>query len=314
MKKKPAKHGKNTNTQKMKNIKDIRPSGSVKNLIRQLGTTGFQATNLSNAVDLIDEMKNGGDTVFLTFTANMMASGLRGIFTKFIESGLVDAVITTGGSIDHDIIRSYKTYTLGGFNADDVALHKRGINRIGNILVPTNRYVFLEKKMRTYFTEVYKKKKVFTPSQLCDFIGSKLPRNSFLNACHRMEVPVFSPGIVDSAVGMHLYFFRQEHRDFILDTAGDLSMLADLVFEAEKTAGIIVGGGISKHHLIGANLLRGGLDRAVYITTSHEFDGSLSGAQPKEAKSWGKIRERGETVTVHGEATIVLPLIASAVL
>ena len=59
--------------------------------------------------------------------------------------------------------------------------------------------------------------------------------------------------------------------------------------------------------------MRGGLDYAVYVTTANEFDGSLSGAHPKEAKSWGKIKEKGKTTTVHGDATLILPLIKAAI-
>ena len=152
----------------------------------------------------------------------------------------------------------------------------------------------------------------FTPSELNDLIGSHLPEGSFLNACHRKKVPVFSPGMIDAACGMHLFFFTQDRKDFILDVAADLKNLADIIFDAKATSGIVCGGGISKHHLIGANLLRGGLDSAVYLTTAQEFDGSLSGAAPKEAKSWGKIRERGRTITVYADASLTLPLIASA--
>jgi len=81
---------------------------------------------------------------------------------------------------------------------------------------------------------------------------------------------------------------------------------------ADKTAAIILGGGISKHHIIGANLVRDGLDYAVYVSTAQEFDGSLSGAQTREAKSWGKIKEKARSVTVNADATIAFPLIISS--
>jgi len=285
---------------------------SVVDLVKKLGTTGFQGTHIQEAADVLKRMRDRDATVFLAFTANMMASGLRGVLTQMVEEGLVDAVITTGGSIDHDIIKSYKPYGLGDFNADDVKLHKQGINRIGNIMVPTRHYIFLDKWMQKIYGDMYKKKKVFTPTELNDQIGSVLLKGSFLAACHERGVPVFCPGLIDAAVGMHLFFFRQKHRDFIMDTAEDLHKLADIVYDAKETGGIILGGGISKHHLIGANLMRGGLDYAVYVTTASEYDGSLSGAHPKEAKSWGKIKEKGRTATIFGEATIVLPLIIAA--
>jgi deoxyhypusine synthase len=293
---------------------NLKPGGSVKKLVKDLGTTGFQASNLQKSADIIQRMKSANARIFLSFTANMMASGLRGTLTQLVSEGFADAVITTGGSIDHDIIRDSKPYLLGDFNVDDIGLHKKGVNRIGNILVPNDRYAYLEKQMAKMFTGLHKQKEVFTPSELNAFIGAKLSEKSFLNTCYRNGVPVFCPGMIDSAIGMHLFFYRQKNPDFIMNTAEDLKNLSDLVFEAKKTGGIILGGGISKHHLIGANLMRGGLDYAVYVTTAAEYDGSLSGARPREAKSWGKIREKSQTSTVYADASIALPLITACLI
>ena len=66
---------------------------------------------------------------------------------------------------------------------------------------------------------------------------------------------------------------------------------AQIVFDAKKTGALIIGGGISKHHVIWWSQFTNGLDYAVYITTAQEFDGSLSGAKTREAISWGKIKK-----------------------
>ena len=87
--------------------------------------------------------------------------------------------------------------------------------------------------------------------------------------------------------------------------------LAKIVLKADKTGAIILGGGIAKHHTIGVNILREGLDYAVYVSTATEYDGSLSGARPKEAISWSKINKEANHVFVNGDATIIFPLIIS---
>lgn len=66
-----------------------------------------------------------------------------------------------------------------------------------------------------------------------------------------------------------------------------------------KTGMIILGGGIPKHHICNANMMRNGADYAVFINTGQEFDGSDSGARPDEAVSWGKIRGSAKTVKVR---------------
>ncbi|MEM0014388.1 MAG: deoxyhypusine synthase family protein, partial [Zestosphaera sp.] len=53
---------------------------------------------------------------------------------------------------------------------------------------------------------------------------------------------------------------------------------------------------------------------AVYVTTAVEWDGSLSGARSKEAISWGKIKPNARHVTVYGDATVILPLLATCMI
>jgi deoxyhypusine synthase len=77
----------------------------------------------------------------------------------------------------------------------------------------------------------------------------------------------------------------------------------------KKTGMIILGGGVVKHHICNANLMRHGADWSVFINTGQEFDGSDSGARPDEAVSWGKIRLGVEGVKVYGEATLIFPII-----
>ncbi len=291
----------------MKKIQDLDP----KNPLEGFECSGFQATHLSRAVEIIKRMKKEKATVFFAFTANMMASGLRGLFTELARKKFIDVVITTGGSIDHDLIRAYSDYNLGDFNLDDKELHEKGINRLGNILIPNKCYEILEEKMKPIFEKFSKEQKIVSPSELIAEIGNSIQnKNSFLYWCSRNKIPVFSPGITDSAIGLQTYFFKQSHQ-FMIDVTGDMKTLANLAINAEKTGAIILGGGISKHHTIGVNILRGGLDYAVYVSTAPEYDGSLSGAKTKEAVSWGKLKEESNSITVNGDASIVFPLIYS---
>ncbi len=292
----------------------VSPSTTVSELLSRLETTGFQASELAEGARILREMKEDEDcTVFLAFTANMVASGLRGVFAQLVKNGFADAVITTGGSIDHDVIKSFEPYLLGSFREDDVALHKKGINRIGNIMVPNERYELLEKKLLPVFKGLYAKKKIVSASELISEVSSVVrDENSFLYWCSKRGVPVFSPGLVDSALGLQLFFFKQDAPDFALDESADLKKMSRIIFDAKRTGALICGGGISKHFTIASNLLRGGLDYSVYATTATPFDGSLSGAEPREAKSWGKITEKGKTATVYGDATINLPLMVGA--
>ncbi|MFN7991819.1 MAG: deoxyhypusine synthase [Candidatus Micrarchaeia archaeon] len=271
--------------------------------------TGFQATNIGRAIEIIRKMRKEHATIFLTFTSNMVASGLRGLIAEACERKFVDAIITAGGSLDHDLIRSAKRYEIGDFVMDDAALHKKGTNRIGNILVPNECYVYLEGFMKGVFDSLYSADRTTCPSEIARKIGERTKPDSFLYWCAKNSIPVFCPGITDSAIGLQAYFYKQGRKDFAIDVTKDMGALAQLSLNASKSGGIILGGGISKHHAIGVNLLRGGFDYAVYVTTSSPWDGSLSGARTNEGISWGKIKEKAGHVTVDCDASIAFPLI-----
>ncbi len=271
---------------------------------------GFQGTNIARAISIIREMKKQKATVFLTFTSNLVASGLRGVIAQMCKESFVDCIITAGGSIDHDLIKSKMDYDMGEFVMDDAKLHDDGINRLGNILVPNECYVYLEEFIHGVYDELYDSgQKMVSPSQIISKIGERTKPDSFLYWCTKNKIPVYCPGITDSAIGLQTYFFRQRRKDFGIDVTKDMNELAQLALMAEKSGGIVLGGGISKHHAIGVNLLRGGFDYAVYVTTSSPWDGSLSGARTNEGISWGKIKEKANHVTVDCDATIALPII-----
>jgi deoxyhypusine synthase len=297
----------------VKKIKDMEPKEKAGDLLNEMQACGFQATQLAEAFGLIQEMKKEKATVFLSFTANLVASGLRGIIAEMCRKRFADVIVTTAGSIDHDIVKTLIDYKQGFFDADDVQLHKKGINRIGNIFAENKGFEQFEEKIQPLLEKLHKDSKCISPSQLTRFLGENISdEKSFLKHCSKNKIPVFCPGITDGAIGLQLYFFKQKHKDFCVDVTKDMDELAQKVLTAEKTGAIVLGGGISKHHTIGANLLREGLDYAVYISTATELDGSLSGARTKEAKSWGKLQEKGKSVNVFCDATIALPIIASA--
>jgi len=169
--------------------------------------------------------------------------------------------------------------------------------------------------MTEFLNELYSEgKRELATYELCWEIGRRLNENSILYWCWKNQIPVIVPGITDGAVGYQLWQFNQDHTDLKLNVLKDEKLLNDMVWEAKKSGALIIGGGISKHHVLWWNMFKKGLDYAVYITTAVEYDGSLSGARPREAISWGKIQEKAKTVTVEADATIALPIIYAALL
>jgi len=277
---------------------------------------GFSAQHMIEGTKILKSMladKNAYN--FLSFPADIIATGIRGAIagaTKYFNS-----IITTGGMLDHDIARaSGGVYSLGSFYADDAQLHKRGVYRLGNVFIERDEYgLKLEKRFNAIMEDIYTSKdykKEYSASELIYEFGKRIDdKGSIVRQAYLHNVKIFNPGILDGAFGTQLTIFSQDH-DFKLNLIKDEIELSNIIFDHKVTGALMVGGGISKHHVIWWNQFKGGLDYAVYITTATQFDGSLSGARLTEAVSWGKIKEQAKYTTIDGDATIILPLMFAA--
>ncbi|MEM4500353.1 MAG: deoxyhypusine synthase [Candidatus Woesearchaeota archaeon] len=288
---------------------------TVKELIQQYESLGFQGSELFKGAKIIRNMISENAKIFLTFTSNMTTSGLRGLFAKWISTGKIHAVVTTAGSIEEDIMKSIgEKFLLTRFSSDDHELHEKGMNRVGNIIIKNDSYMRFEGFIQPILTEIVKNKKRISGSELLKILGSKLKdENSILYQAYLQNVPIFVPGITDGAIGFQLYLAKQKEPDFVIDPIEDFERIMLSITQDDKKGIIALGGGISKHYAILSSLISGGMDYAVYITTSKETSGSASGATTNEGKSWGKIKDDSDSVTIIGDATIIFPLISAYV-
>ncbi|MGM0510631.1 MAG: deoxyhypusine synthase [Thermoplasmatota archaeon] len=303
-----------------KKVKDynISKDMTISELTEQYyGSGGFVSKKVGSANKILTKMFDSDCTNFLSFPACIISTGSRGIIKQAVKEGLFDVIITTCGTLDHDLARVWEDYYHGSFSADDKELHKQNVNRLGNIFIPNSSYgEVLEHNMQPLIEEIVSEmgNRMGTREIIHEF-GKRIDdEDSILYWAAKKDVPIYVPGITDGAFGSQLWMYWQNNKDFTIDLMRDEQELADIVFPAEETGALMIGGGISKHHTIWWNQFRDGLDHAVYITTAVEYDGSLSGARVKEAVSWGKVREDADYITVEGDATVLLPLVLGSFL
>jgi deoxyhypusine synthase len=302
-----------------RNVKDLklRKGMKVSELVEEMRSIGgFSAQHMVNGIRILGEMLNDKSCFnFLSFPADIVATGLRGALAQSVKH--FDAIITTGGTIDHDLARAYGgKYSMGSFYADDVKLHKLGVYRLGNVFIEQKEYgLAVERYFNEIMQDIYDSGQYageYSASELLFEFGRRMKDSgSIIRQAYLHKVPIFNPGILDGAFGTQLAIFSQNHK-FKLNLIKDELKLGDIAFDNKKTGALMIGGGISKHHVIWWNQFKGGLDYAVYITTATQFDGSLSGARLTEAVSWGKVKEKAKQVTIDGDATILLPIMFSA--
>lgn len=344
--------------QSSKNEKNESPS-LIDNLLKSYSTMGFQATNLSLAIDEIKAMrkwrlsdvpfqdsedpslkdmdirKKIRARIFFSYTSNQISCGQREIIRYLVQNKMVDVIVTTAGGIEEDLIKCFEHTFIGDFKLNGRELRKRGINRIGNLLVPNRNYCKFEDWIGPLIGKMHDEqdiedrkwaeklnnlkgedgipeKFVWTPSKFIERLGAEIQdESSVLYWAAKNKIPVFCPALTDGSIGDMLYFHSYKRSGFILDIGEDIRRINDLAVRCHASGQIIIGGGIVKHHTCNANLMRNGANFSVYINTGQDFDGSDSGASPDEAISWGKIRIDAKPVKVTADASIVFPLIVS---
>jgi len=303
----------------MKRVEQIRlrPGMTVGDLAEEMRRAGvIGAGRVGRAVEIVAEMFSDPDyTTFITLSGPLVAGGMRLIITDLIRGGYVDAVVTNGGNVVHDLVEAMGgSHMVGQVEADDAKLWREGINRAYDIYMESHVFADLEKYIGEILDDIPEEERVGTPIHgLLREVGLRVKdEDSILFNAARRGVPIFSPGLLDSMLGIPLWMYSKRSR-LRIDPLRDFDLFAEKVYDAKRAGAIILGGGTPKHHALYMNTLREGVDAAIQISSARADDGSLSGAPLKEAISWGKVKG-GRTSTIFGDVTIVFPLIVAAAL
>lgn len=208
---------------------------TIKEYCKNIKNMGFQATNIGRAIDEIKKMldwrlsdeeieqdeiepynnleyrKNVKCTIWLSFTSNMISSGLREIFVYLAKNKLIDVIVTSAGGVEEDFIKVLGNTFLGEFSLKGSELRNKGWNRIGNLLVPNQNYVDFEEWLQPLLDEMLEIQNKdcinWTPSKMIHFLGEKINHeDSLYYWCYKNNIPVFCPGITDGSLGDNLFF------------------------------------------------------------------------------------------------------------
>ncbi len=301
----------------MKRVEHFNPeaSKSVSSFIEQMLNVGvLGAGRLARAARIFKQMITDDKCfTFLSMSGPMVPGGLRIAVSQLVEKGLIDAIVTSGANIVHDLLEAYggAHYRVpSGIN--DEQLRSEGMGRVADIFIYEQDFETFEEKIYAFLDSLPSESMSgMSPSEFLHTIGMTLTdKSSILYQAARKNVPIFSPGLMDSMLGFHLFTYSTA-KSFSLDFVKDLRVLAELINSAEKTGAMMLGGGLTKHFTMGSTILKGGLDYAVQITLDRPEGGSLSGAPLKEGVSWQKIQVEANYETVIGDATILFPLIVA---
>ena len=279
--------------------------GSLSDVVGAMKTTGYQATNVGIAVEEIEAMlqwrmrddpvalataRQHGDVtdeeaaalktkIFLGATSTLFLAGSREALQFLCKHKMVHVIVTPGGGVDFDILRSIRPdlVTVNPVLTKGAAQH-------ANIQVQDGA----EEAVVAFVTKVLEAEAVkrgdekvdeglpftYTPSELVRLFGEALAEkdSSCLKWCAVNGIPVYSPSLVDGWVGVAIYRFNKaramaKKQTLKVDLIVDVKGMNTEATSAKHTGMLILGGGVVKHHICNANLMRNGADHSVLIGT-----------------------------------------------
>src|ERR1700675_4503424 len=292
-------------------------------LLSRMERISFQGRNLATAHRVWQKMLEDDVARFRGVAGALSAGGLRLIVAHLITHRLVDCLVSTGANLYHDLheTRGQRHY-LGSPHADDAALAEDRIDRVYDTYASEEEFIGNDNWIAEFATTL--EARPYTSREFLYLLGGHLWKTTggdgILTAAYRAHVPIFCPAIADSSIGMGLSQARQERAGSgYIDVIGDIVESANLVIRRPRTASIVLGGGTPKNFINQASVQAefyspevSGHRYAVQVVTDVPHFGGASGSSLEEAQSWGKLATDSARVSVQADATIALPLLASA--
>jgi deoxyhypusine synthase len=292
-------------------------------ILRRMERISFQGRNLGAALRVWKKMLDEDVMIFLGVAGALSAGGLRFLIAHLIEQRFVDCVVTTGANLYHDLHETRgRHHFIGSPHVDDSALHAEHIDRIYDTFVSEDEFVDNDNWIADFAADL--EKRPYSSREFLCLLGQYLwnttGQHGILTAASQAQVPVFCPAIADSSIGMGLSQARHKRPGAgQVDVIRDIIESSNLVIRNPRTACILLGGGTPKNFINQASVQAAfyspgieGHDLALQIVTDAPHFGGASGASLDEAKSWGKLAEDADRVTVRCDATIALPFLVSA--
>ncbi|MGD0588510.1 MAG: deoxyhypusine synthase family protein [Thermoplasmata archaeon] len=305
---------------------DVTKVRGIGDLLEQFQSSSIQARNLGRCFEVWENALRDPKrpTIFLGLSGPLIAAGLRKVLRDLIDWGLVDVVVSTGAVLYQDLYQSVGgRHWMGSPDADDLRLRDVYLDRIYDTYVDELKFEDTDRVIGR-ITESFPRRPG-SSREFLGFLGSRFPDpESILATAARRGVPVFSPALIDSSIGIGLTLYYQANRKradrFILDAVRDNYELVQILSQSPRTGVIYIGGGTPKNWIndgiVMANYAFGregeGHFYALQLTTDVPHWGGLSGSTLDEAQSWGKISRTATRAMAHLDASIGLPLLTGA--
>lgn len=307
---------------------DLEKTKTIGDLVEAFKGSSIQSRNIGRCAQVWENMLADKDrpTIILGLSGALIAGGLRKVIRDMIEFNLVDVIASTGAVMYQDFYQAKSGgHYIGHPAMDDKKLRDLMIDRIYDTLVDEEKFEDTDR----YIAKITEKlePRNYSSREFLALLGEEArnDKNSILGTAYRHGVPVFSPALNDSSIGIGLTVYYSNHLGkpkASIDSIRDNYEIVEIIRKSKKTGVIYIGGGTPKNWINDAEVMAGycfdqnikGHTYAFQITTDSPQWGALSGSTLEEAQSWGKIQKEATKATAYVEATIALPLLVGHLL
>jgi deoxyhypusine synthase len=292
-------------------------------VVARMERISFQGRNLATARRIWEKMLRDDVTIFMGMAGALSAGGLRLVVAYLIRHRYVDCLVSTGANLYHDLHETRgQHHYLGSAHANDAELAAERIDRVYDTYASEEEFISNDNWIADFAATL--EKRPYTSREFLYQLGGHLwnttKQDGILTAAFRARIPIFCPAIADSSIGMGLSQARQKIPGAgYIDIIGDIVESANMVIRRPRTASVVLGGGTPKNFINQASVQAefysdevGGHRYALQIVTDVPHFGGASGSSLEEAQSWGKLSVESDKVSVQADATVALPLLASA--
>jgi deoxyhypusine synthase len=300
-----------------------------------------------NAASLVDAAKgyrdhlNDGKKMLVSLAGAMSTAEIGISFAEMIRQDKVQIISCTGANLEEDVmnlvahshykrIPNYRDLTP----KDEWNLLEQGLNRVTDTCIPEeeafrrlqehiyNIWKDAEKKGERYFPHEFMYKLLL--SGVLEQYYEIDPKNSWMLAAAKKNLPIIVPGWEDSTMGniFASYCLKGELNPSTMKSGIEyMTFLADWYTNNAGEDGVgffQIGGGIAGDFPICVvPMLSQDMERTdtpfwsyfCQISDSTTSYGSYSGAVPNEKITWGKLDINTPKFIIESDATIVVPLI-----
>jgi deoxyhypusine synthase len=327
---------------------DLDRVASFAGLLRAMSKTAFGGRALGEAFEVTLAMVRDPDCrVVLTLSGAMTIAKMGRVIAKMIDSGMVQAVVSTGALIAHGLSEAIgNVHYRHDPRFTDQELFSRGYNRVFDTLEMESNLNHVEVFSRRAFEAIGGEGELGS-TDICRAIGRQLSESdneSVLGSAFRKDVPVYIPAFTDSELGLDLsiWAMRRALAEGVSDPRDlfgsrpafnpylDLNRFARAALDATRLGIFTIGGGVPRNwaqevgpyvdvmnNRLGTDLKPPRYTYGVRICPEPAHFGGLSGCSYTEGVSWGKFVPRAEGglfAEVHADATTVWPLLVKGVL